>query len=223
MNYYKFCLVFIVALYVGVATKAQHTTQSEVIITAGGDTITMQPGKVRTVRVNDVEKKIMMSNTVPMFLNGKEIYNHKYDTTTYTDSENRGYYNSIYEGYEKILAKLDSVTAVARKQLPDGHYFIEVKNMVIDGTGHMVYSEAGVLKIQRPTGSTQMEYSSAVLPEVPSEIVKKLIVNTLKDIAYPILLKDWAPTPYLRNFSYYFRQKWDENTDPHALPEWLYK
>lgn len=221
MSYYKYCLLFLVAMHTCATAGAQNAQQ--VIVTGTGDTITLEPQRLRIARVNNVEKKIMISSSVPMLLNGKKIYDYHNDTAQDSEQKYKAQFDSVYAGLNRITYLLDSVTATTRRQLPDGYYHLEVKNIIVDERGRLVYFETGDLKEHYPTANTHPQYTAIFIPTVPAEVIKGIVIKTLESAKGHILLKDGKATPNLQNFSYYFRQKWGRDFDPHALPEWLYK
>ena len=205
----RFILICITCL---LGTLQQVKAQTQQFITRSGDTIIMKQPTTRTLKVGGIEKEVTITTARPLLLNGKYIYYYKDDKTDFRPSDE--FYDSATIAHNRIDDSLLSVTALARKQLPDGIYKLDISNVVVDERGTIVYYEVGVLKKYVDGNNIVSQYSEADVPEIPASIIKNIVDKNLRDAKYVPLRINNKPTPYIFSLDFHFNQKWgDESPD----------
>lgn len=187
----------------------------EVIITERGDTITMSAVPQRSVNISNTNAKVVMpvGHTRPLLLNGVKIYRFEDDSTEYEWGGFDEEYKLMIERYNQYKAKLNEATQNVRKQLPDGDYIVEMKNMVVDENGIVVYYETEGLKKYKPGPNPHARYFTLPTPEAQSEMIKDILARTIIGSKLTPYSPQGKAMPYLTSYNYYFEQDWDRQQE----------
>lgn len=199
----RFILIYTSCLF---GLTKQASAQMQEIITNSGDTIVMKQPTTRKLKVNGNVKEVVTQAARPLLLNGKYIYYYKDDTTGFRPSDE--FYDSATIAHNRIDDSLLSATVLARKQLPDGIYKLDISNVVVNESGTIVYYEVGVLKKYVDGNNIVSQYSEADVPEIPASIIKNIVDQSLRDAKYVHLRINNKLTPYIFSLGFHFNQKW---------------
>lgn len=200
---------YILLCCISMQCYAQQT--GEVIVTERGDTITMSAVPQRRVNISNTNAKVVMpvGHTRPLLLNGIKIYRFEDDTTEYEWGGFDEQYKQMIEHHNQFKSMLHDATQNVRKQLPDGDYIVEMKNMVVDENGIVVYYETEGLKKYKPGPNPHARFFTLPTPEAQSEMIKDILARTIIGSKLTHYSPKGKAIPYLTSYNYYFEQDWE--------------
>lgn len=183
-----------------------NTGTGKTITTPKGDVITFSAigNKAAHIANSNTTKTIPYGEEKPMLLNGTAIYYVKDENDTVDNFRNWQQWIDAHLAAEK---KLNDAVKTAKKQLPKGSYYYEMKNMVIAANGDLVYYETDGIIRRKYSETTKQHPGHLPIPAAIEQSVNNKLKATADNLTYTSMVVGGKATAYYNHYTFTFSVK----------------